>query len=291
MRQRTPRDSYSGHVAVAHAKISTLYSPCHRSTTLFQAITELCLEATHYSPDKPARNNIVFHGRHNDETLFSVRVHRASIESVCGGTATSVDSSSSGWGGGWGDIDCSGEGLLLASSVRADLSQLTHLTLTSELPYHWNRFFRGSWGRFFRCMPAVRVLRLYVNRPVDIISALASADYTPAPHLPALRTLHLFRCGGGNDGANGEKVLLRFLKRRVDLGIPIETIVCSAPADDDNDSGSGNRASDADADADALLRPGVLSLVDSVEFGRPGNWADPPAFPRRMGALLEEHLN
>ncbi len=192
---------------------------------------------------------------------------------MCGGTAPSVDGSR-----GWGDIHCSGDGLLLASSVRADLTQLTQLTLTSELPYHWNRF--------FRCMPAVRVLRLYVNRPVDVISALASADHTSAPHLPTLRVLYLFRCGGGgNNGPNGEKVLLRFLKRHAVLGIPIESIVCSPPAD--NDSGNGNRGSDVDA----LLRPGVLSLVDSVEFGRAGKWADPPAFPRRMGALLEEHLN
>ncbi|KAI9441807.1 hypothetical protein H4582DRAFT_1935132 [Lactarius indigo] len=263
--------------------VSDLYMPCHRSTTLFHTITELCLEATHYSPDKPARNNIVFHGLHKHETLFSVRVHRASIESVCGGTASCVDGTcidDSGWG--WDDG--TGDGLLLASSVRVDLSHLTHLTLTSALPYNWSRFFRGSWGSFFHRLAAVRVLRLYVHRPVDIITALASADYTSAPHLPALRVLHLFRCGSGNnDGANGEKVLLRFLKRRAELGIPIESIVCSAPEDSDN----GN-----DADADALvMMPGVLSLVDSVEFGHPGKWADPPGFPRRMGALLEEHLN
>ncbi|KAH8984178.1 hypothetical protein EDB86DRAFT_2964080 [Lactarius hatsudake] len=265
-----------------------LYMPCHRSTTLFHTITELCLEATHYSPDKPARNNIVFHGLHNRETLFSVRVHRASIESVCGGAPTSVDGSCVD-GGGWGWDDGTGDGLLLASSVRVDLSHLTHLTLTSVHPYHWNRFFRSSWGGFFRRMPAVRVLRLYVHRPVDIITALASADDTSAPHLPALRVLHLFRCGGnGNDGAN--EVLLRFLKRRADLGIPIESIVCSAPPDD-ADGGNGNRGPGADADTDALLTPGVLSLVDSVEFGHPGKWADPPAFPRRMGTLLEEHLN
>lgn len=262
--------------------VSDLYTPCRRSTTLFQAITELCLEATHYSPDKPARNNVVFHGRHNHETLFSVRVHRVSIESMCSTAPTGGNN------GGWGDGG--GSGLFLASSVRADLSHLTHLTLTSALPYHWNRFFGGSWPCFFRCVSAVRVLRLYVSRPVDIITALASADNTSAPHLPALRVLYLFRCRG-TTGANGGKVLPRFLKRRADLGIPIESIVCSAPADVDTGNGNGNKGSDADADADALLLPGVLSHVDSVEFGHPGNWADPPAFPRRMGALLEEHLN
>ncbi|KAF8256728.1 hypothetical protein EI94DRAFT_1836641 [Lactarius quietus] len=201
--------------------VTDLYAPCHRSTTLFHTITELCLEATHYSPEKPARNNIVFHGRHEHETLFSVRVHRVSIEQLCS----------------------SSDGLFLASSVRADLSHLTHLTLTSTHPYNWNRFFRGpSWSRFFSCMPAVRVLRLYVSRPADIINALASADNTSTPLLPALRILHIFRCG--------------------------------------KEKGGG-----AEADTDAL------SFVDSVEFGKPGNWAKPPEFPRRMGALLEEYLN
>jgi hypothetical protein len=247
--------------------VSDLYAPCRRSTTLFQGITDLCLEATHYSPDTPARNNIVFHGRQNHETLFSVRVHRVSIESACGSSSSLDD------GG-----DSSG-GLFLASSVRADLSNLTHLTLTSTHPYHWTRFFRNSWGHFFHCMPAVRVLRLYVNRPIDIITALASADHTSTPHLPALRLLYLFRCGNGNNNNDGgeKKVLLGFLKRRADIGIPIESIVCSAPVDH-------TKVSDAD------VFPDVLSLVDSIEFGHPGKWADPPAFPRRMGALLEEHL-
>ena len=275
---------------------SDLYAPCHRATTLFHGITELCLEATHYSPDKPARKNILFHGRHNHETLFSVRVNRASIEKACGMPPTPSLSSSScpdvsggADDGDWGTDADDADGLFLASSVRVDLSHLTHLTLTSALPYNWNRFFRpGSWGRFFRCMPAVRVLRLYVQRPADIITALASADDddaaaaapTPTPHLPALRVLHIFRCGNGGTG-DGDKVLLRFLRRRADLGIPIESIVCSAPPENTKESA---------ADPDALLQPGVLSFVDSVEFGSPGNWADPPAFPRRMAALLEEHL-
>ena len=241
--------------------VEELYAPCERSTTLFSTITELTLEATHYAPGKPARNNIVFHGRHENETLFSVRVHRVSLDSLCTNGA-----------------------ILLTSSVRVDLSHLTHLTLTSERPYNWNRFFvRGggggcaSWTRFFRCMPAVRVLRLYVSRPADIITALASADCTNSPLLAALRILHLFRCGGNTNPIDGDKVLMRFLKSRADIGIPIESIVCAA--------GQGN------ADEDSLFLPNVLSFVDEVEFAQPGSWADPPAFPRRMGALLEEHLN
>ena len=35
--------------------VSNLYMPCHHSTTLFQLITELCLEVTHYSCNKPAQ--------------------------------------------------------------------------------------------------------------------------------------------------------------------------------------------------------------------------------------------
>ena len=243
--------------------VTDLYAPCFRSTILFHTITELVLEATHYSPDKPARNNIVIHGRHKHETLFSVRVHRVSIDSFC-----------------------ADDELRLASTVRADLSHLTHLTLTSARPYTWNRFFRaGSWARFFRSMPAVRVLRLYASRPADIISALASADNTPTPLLPALRVLHIFRCGNNANATNdSEKVLLRFLKSRADIGIPIESIVCSAPADNTNDNGKGG------SDTGMLFLPSVLSFVDSVEYGVPGSWKDPPAFPRRMGALLEEHL-
>ena len=254
--------------------VSDLYAPCLRSITLFHTITELCLEATHYSPEKPARNNIVFHGRHAHETLFSIRVHRASMESLC------ADGSSNG-----------NSGLFLASSVRADLSHLTHLTLTSTHPYNWNRFFfRSSWARFFRCTPAVRVLRLYVSRPADIIAALTNASNNnntsaPEPLLPALRVLHLFRCGNVNssavtDAANAERVLRRFLESRADLGIPIESIVCSAP--DNNEKGLASDAMNADD---------LLSFVDSVEFGSPGDWVNPPAFPRRMRTLLEEHLN
>lgn len=250
--------------------VSELYAPCHRSTTLFHTVTELCLEATHYTPDQPARNNIVFHGRHGSETLFSVRVHRASMGSLCGSD----------------DIDFN-DGLFLASSICADLSHVTHLTLTSERPYSWTRFFRSSWARFFRCTPSVRVLRLYVSRPADIIAALTNADDNLFAErlLPELRVLHLFRCGNVNasavtDAANAEKVLRRFLKSRADFGIPIESIVCSPP-----DSGKGA------SDAEALGMSSMLPFVDSVEFGSPGKWADPPAFPRRMAALLEEHLN
>jgi hypothetical protein len=65
-----------------------LYAPCRRLTTLFQGITDLCLEATHYLPDTPARNNIVFHRRH---TLFSVRVHLVSLKSTCSSSSSCLD--------------------------------------------------------------------------------------------------------------------------------------------------------------------------------------------------------
>jgi hypothetical protein len=244
---------------------SELYTPCHRSATLLSTVTELVLEATHYAPGKPARNNIAFHGRHNGETVFSVRVMRGSLGPLC------VPG-----------------GLFLASSVHVDLSQVTQLTFTSALPYNWRRFFRTSLAHFLRCVPAVKVLRLHVSKPADIIADILNADDSPYPLLPELRALHVFRCkrgpdsadcsaaGGGCSGAGisdteSEQVLLPFLERRANFGMPIESIVCSSE------------------DARALP-PEVLTLVDSVEFGRPGKWAK-PEFPRRMAALLEEHLN
>ncbi|KAI0253701.1 hypothetical protein BJV78DRAFT_1299830 [Lactifluus subvellereus] len=239
---------------------SDLYTPCHRSATLFSTVTELNLEATHYAPGKPARNNIVFNGRHNHETVFSVRVNRASLEHLC------VPG-----------------GIFLTSSVHIDLSQVTQLTFTSMLPYTWGRFFRTSWAQFFRCLPAVKVLRLHVSKPAGILASIIDAEESPYPLLPELRVLHLFRCesgaagagggggGGGISDEDGVQILLRFLERRADFGMPIESIVCSS------EDGSA-------------LPPAVLALVDSVEFGRPGKWAE-MAFPSRMGALLEEHLN
>ncbi|KAI0301763.1 hypothetical protein B0F90DRAFT_1717600 [Multifurca ochricompacta] len=216
-----------------------LYDPSHRSITLFDSttttskITELHLEATNYAPGKPAKNNIVFHGLHNHETRFSVRVHRTSLESLCPYSSFS-------------DPADAIATLFLTSSVHVDLSNLTQLTLTSPLPYSWGRFFRTSWARFFRCLPTVKVLRLFVSTPEDIIGALLNADNTPSsPLLPNLQTLYIFRCcntnnnnnnnnnnsGGGGGGINDSvgvegNVLLRFLKHRSDFGIPIETIIC-----------------------------------------------------------------
>lgn len=274
-----------------------LYTPCHRSVSLFTtttAITELHLEASHFTPGKPARNNIVFHGRrHNDhETLFSLRVNRCALESFC-----------------------TSEGIALTSSIHVDLTHLTYLTLTSKFSYGWNRFFQKSWSLFLRSIPSVKVLRLYVSQPIEILTSISTADELSATPfssissaiLPNLQVLHLFRCGvsslsrgaryGGGGSGNGdtasaadtdtdtvrsifegeddEENLLRFLQGRADLGIPIKIIVCTAE------------------DAEALaLQPEALSLVDSVEPGisPEGIWSE-PMFPRRLIPLLEEHLS
>ena len=270
-----------------------LYTPCCRSVSLFAAttttVTELHLEASHFTPDKPARNNIVFHGRrHNDhETLFSVRVNRCTLESFC-----------------------TTGGISLTSSIHVSLTHLAHLTLTSKFSYDWNRFFKKSWSHFLRSIPSVKVLRLYVSKPIEILTAISTADELSATSassaiLPNLQVLHLFRCGkssraarhGGGvgngdmasapdtdtdtvknifEGEDDEENLLHFLRHRADLGIPIKIIVCT----------------DEDAAALALYHPEALSLVDSVESRLlpEGIWGE-PMFPRRLIPLLSEHLN
>jgi hypothetical protein len=284
---------------------SQLYTPCSRSVTLFgttSAITEIHLEASHFTPDKPARNNIVFHGRRHSphETLFSVRVNRGTLESFC-----------------------NPESISITSSVHVSLTHLTHLTLTSKFPYDWNRFFRNSWSRFLRSVPSVKVLRLYVSKPIDILTAISNPEElgesspatSSAPILPNLQALHLFRCsisssrsphgGGSNDAVVGgdtdtdtarsifgdtdtdtvgsiferkddEQNLVHFLQHRADLGIPIKTIVCTAE----------------DAVAIALDRPDALSLVDTIESGLlpAGIWGK-SLFPNRLIPLLEENLD
>jgi len=122
---------------------SQLYTPCSHSVTLFgTTTTELHLEASHFTPDKPARNNIVFHGRRHSphETLFSVRVNRCILESFC-----------------------NPERISITSSVHVNLTHLTHLTFTNKFPYDWNRFFKKSWSRFLPSVTSVKVLRLYVS--------------------------------------------------------------------------------------------------------------------------------
>lgn len=275
-----------------------LYTPCGRAVSLFSTsattITELHLEASHFTPDKPARNNIAFHGRrHNDqETIFSIRVNRCTLESFC-----------------------TAEGISVTSSIHVKLTHLTHLTLASKFSYDWNRFFRKSWSRFLRSIPSVKVLRLYVTKPIEILTTILTADELSAatstsspsssPILPNLQVLHLFCCsisrrsarhGGAGDsgdtafagdtdtdtvrsifeGEDDEESLLHFLRRRADLGIPIKVIVCTAE----------------DAAALALHQPEALSLVDSIEPGLfpEGIWGD-RMFPRRLIPLLEEHLN
>ncbi|KAF8504902.1 hypothetical protein F5888DRAFT_802940 [Russula emetica] len=268
---------------------SQLYTPCSHSVTLFgttSTITELLLEASHFTPEKPARDDIVFHGRrHNPhETLFSVRVSRCTLESFG-----------------------NSERISITSSVHVNLTHLTHLTFTSKFPYDWNRFFRKSWSHFLRSVPSVKVLRLYVSNPIDILTAISdpeelcatSPTTSSTPILPNLQAIHLFRCsisrtgsphdGGNNHAAAGtdtvgsifereddEQNLVHFLQHRADLGIPIKTIVCTAE----------------DAEAIALDQPEVLSLVDTVESGLlPEEIWGKSLFPNRLIPLLEENLD
>ena len=265
-----------------------LYIPCSRSVTLFgttPTITELHLDASHFTPDKPARNNIVFHGRRHSphETLFSVRVNRCTLESFCNLGRISI-----------------------TSSVHVNLTHLTHLTFTSKFHYDWNRFFKKSWSRFLRSIPSVKVLRLYTSKPIDILIAISkqeelqdtSPDTSSTSILPNLQALHLFRCrisntgSSHNDGNNGaaaggdvgsiferegdEQNLVHFLRHRADLGIPIKTIVCTAE----------------DAAAIATDYPEALSLVDTVESGLfPAGIWDDSLFPKRLIPLLEDNLD
>src|SRR6267142_579556 len=265
-----------------------LYPPCRRAATPFGPVTELHLEASHFTPGKPARNNLVFHGRRAGETLFSVRLHRGSLDALCSAPYATAPSPPP-------DPDGS-PGLALASSLRVDVAHLTQLTLSSATPYDWSRFFchPDAWPRFLRAIPAVKVLRLRIVQPIQIIAAIAAADERVAPSrlLPNLRVIHLFRpppppphspktteamspaaVGSSSmcDGDDGQ-ILLRFLQHRVDLGNPIENIVCSAE------------------DA-AALPPEALSLVDSVEVGHSDSWGAEPLFPKSMLPLLEEHLD
>ena len=251
-----------------------LYPPSRRALAPFGPVTELHLEASHYTPGKPARNNVVFHGRRGHETLFSIRLHRSSLDGFC-----------------------TPAGLALASSLRVDVEHLTQLTLSSAYPYDWSRFFchPDAWSRLLRTLPALTTLRLRITQPIQIIAAIAAADERAAAArlLPNLRVLHLFRppppppmtkmkakvraaaaaaaVGSMCDGDGGQ-ILLRFLQRRAELGSPIESIVCS-PEDA------------------AALPPDALALVESVEPGQPGTWGTEPPFPKRMIPLLEEHLD
>jgi hypothetical protein len=59
------------------------------------------------------------HGCRAHETLFSIRIHRGSLDAFCAPT-----------------------GLALASSLRVDVAHLTQLTLSSTYPYDWSCFFR-----------------------------------------------------------------------------------------------------------------------------------------------------
>ena len=270
---------------------SQLYTPCSHSVTLFSTtstITELHLEASHFTPDKPARNNIAFHGRRHGpyETLFSVRVNRCTLESFC-----------------------NPESISITSSVHVNLAHLTHLTFTSKFAYDWNRFFKKSWSRFLRSVPSVNILRLYVSKPIDILTAISDTEELCAtspttsstPILPNLQALHLFRSSstgsahaGGNNGAaagsntdtdtvgsifegeDDKQNLVRFLQHRADLGIPIKIIVCTAE----------------DATTIALDQPEALSLVNTVESGLlPEGMRGESLFPNRLIPLLEENLD
>jgi hypothetical protein len=200
------------------------------------------------------------------ETLFSIRVHRV-MGSLCGSD----------------DFDFS-DGLHLSSSVRVDLSHLTHLTLTSERPYNWNRFFRGgSWTSFFRCTPSVRVLRLYVNRPADIIGALAAQTNNSSPHRSSPPSASCISSAAETSTPPVQRPHRTAIKYscasssfgRI-FGIPIESIVCSPPDAKDDDKG-------AITDADVLFKPNVLSFVDSNRVWQPRQLGGPTCIPATHG--------
>ena len=85
-----------------------LYPPSHHTCTPFGTITKLHLKASHYTPGKPARNNLIFHGWRVHKTLFSIYIHCASVIPFY----TAAD-------------------LALTSSLHVNVVHLTQLTLSS----------------------------------------------------------------------------------------------------------------------------------------------------------------
>ena len=96
--------------------------------------------------------------------LFSIRLHRGSL-----------------------DTFCAPAGLALVSSLRVDVAHLAQLTLSSMYPYDWLRFFRhpmpgrSSSARSQRSPPSASV-----TQPIQIIAA-SDERATPARLCPNLR--------------------------------------------------------------------------------------------------------
>ncbi|KAH9994209.1 hypothetical protein BJV77DRAFT_1158298 [Russula vinacea] len=227
-----------------------LYTPCHRSVSLFTtttAITELHLEASHFTPGKPPGTTL--------------------------------------------------------SSTGDDTTTRNTLQPARQ---------PKSWSLFLRSIPSVKVLRLYVSQPIEILTSISTADELSATPfssissaiLPNLQVLHLFRCGVSS------------LSRGAAMRRQCNGDTASA-ADTDTDTvrsifegedakrtyfvptGSrGPRDPNQDYSLHRRRRRGArtpaeaLSLVDSVEPGisPEGIWSE-PMFPRRLIPLLEEHLS
>jgi hypothetical protein len=58
-------------------------STSHRALTPFVPIMEFYAEASHLTPGKPARNNLVFYSHRAYKTLFIIRFHRGSLDVLC----------------------------------------------------------------------------------------------------------------------------------------------------------------------------------------------------------------
>jgi hypothetical protein len=60
-----------------------LYPPSRRALAPFSPVTELRLEAFHYTPGRPAPNNVIVHGRHGYETLQHREPHQRRVAPEC----------------------------------------------------------------------------------------------------------------------------------------------------------------------------------------------------------------
>jgi hypothetical protein len=62
---------------------ANIYPLSQRALVSFCTISELHLETSHLTLSKPARNNLIFHGRRAHETWFSIRRRHCSLNAFC----------------------------------------------------------------------------------------------------------------------------------------------------------------------------------------------------------------